>query len=556
MSAPALLPLAGRRLPALNLGASSFPHHRATLRLSEKFILLLILSAFITLCFGAFFFLPDSSKHKRFDLGLEDVLIPHVDTSKGGKHLGGFLIHGQGHDEHRHREEEERLRNKIRADHEKALEEAKEKLKKSRDEIQAEIQTEKNKVVQELKKKDSKPLPPVPLPNLIGINSGEPADPDIREKRNKIKEMMKHAWDNYRQYGWGHNELKPIARKGHSTNIFGSTVYGNSDFFLILFSDFHMYFLKLSGVGRNWGWASAGSSILAEFGTLHMEFVHLSYLTGDPVYYNKVGLKFTLQFFFTSFLPADHTSVGGLGDSFYEYLLKAWLMSDKTDTEARKMYDDAIEAIEKHLIRKSNGGLTFIGEWKNGHLERKMGHLTCFAGGMFALGADGSRDDKAGHYLQLGAEIAHTCHESYDRTTLKLGPEAFKFDGGVEAVAVRQNEKYYILRPEVIETYWYMWRFTHDPKYRQWGWEATQAIDKYCRVSGGFSGVKDVYSSSPTYDDVQQSFFLAETLKYLYLLFSNDDLLPLDHWVFNTEAHPLPVLHLANTTLSGNPAYR
>lgn len=74
------------------------------------------------------------------------------------------------------------------------------------------------------------------------------------------------------------------------------------------------------------------------------------------------------------------------------------------------------QAIEHHLIRKSNGGLTFIGEWKNGHLERKMGHLACFAGGMFALGADGSPDDKAGHYLQLGAEIAHTCHESYDRT--------------------------------------------------------------------------------------------------------------------------------------------
>ncbi|GAB0177565.1 mannosyl-oligosaccharide 1,2-alpha-mannosidase IB [Grus japonensis] len=325
-----------------------------------------------------------------------------------------------------------------------------------------------------------------------------------------------------------------------------------------------------SGVGRNWGWASAGSSILAEFGTLHMEFVHLSYLTGDPVYYNKVmHIRKLLQKMdrpnglYPNYLNPrtgrwgqHHTSVGGLGDSFYEYLLKAWLMSDKMDTEARKMYDDAIEAIEKHLIRKSNGGLTFIGEWKNGHLERKMGHLTCFAGGMFALGADGSRDDKAGHYLQLGAEIAHTCHESYDRTTLKLGPEAFKFDGGVEAVAVRQNEKYYILRPEVIETYWYMWRFTHDPKYRQWGWEATQAIEKYCRVSGGFSGVKDVYSSSPTYDDVQQSFFLAETLKYLYLLFSNDDLLPLDNWVFNTEAHPLPVLHLANTTLSGNPAYR
>lgn len=57
---------------------------------------------------------------------------------------------------------------------------------------------------------------------------------------------------------------------------------------------------------------------------------------------------------------------------------------------------------------------------------------------------------------------------------MKLGPEAFRFDGGVEAIATRQNEKYFILRPEVIETYMYMWRFTHDPKYRQWGWEAVQ----------------------------------------------------------------------------------
>lgn len=57
---------------------------------------------------------------------------------------------------------------------------------------------------------------------------------------------------------------------------------------------------------------------------------------------------------------------------------------------------------------------------------------------------------------------------------LKLGPEAFRFDGGVEAIATRQNEKYFILRPEVIETYMYMWRFTHDPKYREWGWEAVK----------------------------------------------------------------------------------
>ena len=68
-----------------------------------------------------------------------------------------------------------------------------------------------------------------------------------------------------------------------------------------------------------------------------------------------------------------------------------------------------------------------------------------------------------------------------------------------------------------------------------------QALEKNCRTDGGYSGIRDVYQVNPQKDDVQQSFFLAETLKYLYLIFSEDDLIPLDQWVFNTEAHPLPV---------------
>ena len=67
-------------------------------------------------------------------------------------------------------------------------------------------------------------------------------------------------------------------------------------------------------------------------------------------------------------------------------------------------------------------------------------------------------------------------------------------------------------------------------------------MEKNCRVDHGYSGIRDVYSSQSPKDDVQQSFFIAETLKYLYLLFSDDSVLPLDQWVFNTEAHPLPVL--------------
>ncbi|KTF80773.1 hypothetical protein cypCar_00021897 [Cyprinus carpio] len=283
-----------------------------------------------------------------------------------------------------------------------------------------------------------------------------------------------------------------------------------------------------SGIGRNWPWASGGSSILAEYGTLHLEFMHLSALSGRPVFAEKVmNIRKVLnrldkpQGLYPNYLNPNsgqwgqhHVSVGGLGDSFYEYLLKAWLMSDKTDEEGKKLYYDALQAIEKNLIRKSSGGLTYIAEWKGGLLEHKMGHLTCFAGGM------------------------------------KLGPEAFRFDGGVEAIATRQNEKYFILRPEVIETYMYMWRFTHDPKYRQWGWEAVQALEKYCRVVGGYSGVRDVYANTPNHDDVQQSFYLAETLKYLYLLFSDDDHLPFEHWVFNTEAHPLPVIKKQNPEIA------
>ncbi|KAK1796157.1 hypothetical protein P4O66_009242 [Electrophorus voltai] len=325
-----------------------------------------------------------------------------------------------------------------------------------------------------------------------------------------------------------------------------------------------------SGIGRNWPWASGGSSILAEYGTLHLEFMHLGRLSGKPVFAEKVmNIRKVLnrldkpQGLYPNYLNPNsgqwgqhHVSVGGLGDSFYEYLLKAWLMSEKKDEEGKRLYYDALkppngswfqtqqtqicvelvpgkfcragadrnlpacspQAIETNLIRKSSGGLTYIAEWKGGLLEHKMGHLTCFAGGMIALGADGAPDAATGHQMELAAEIARTCHESYARTNLKLGPEAFRFDGGVEAIATRQNEKYFILRPEVIETYMYMWRFTHDPKYRQWGWEAVQALEQHCRVEGGYSGVRDVYASTPSYDDVQQSFYLAETLKLLLYL--------------------------------------
>ncbi|NXD30572.1 MA1C1 mannosidase, partial [Spelaeornis formosus] len=476
------------------------------------------------------------------------------------------------------------------------------------------------------------------------VRGGRPGeDPESRARRMKVKEMMKFAWDNYRQYALGKNELRPLTRSGHVGNMFGglrgATVIDALDtlYIMELEEEFQeakqwversfdlnvngeaslfevniryiggllaTYYLtgeevfkskalelgeKLlpafntptgiprgvinlgrqgthTGMSWSWGWASAGSSILAEFGTLHLEFLHLSELSGNPVFAEKAtsallclpqvkNIRRLLsrvekpQGLYPNFLSPvtgswvqHHVSIGGLGDSFYEYLIKSWLMSDKKDSEAKKMYDDALEAIEKHLVKKSAGGLTYIAEWRGGILDHKMGHLACFSGGMIALGAQHAGDSRHRH-MELAAEITSTCHESYARSDTKLGPEAFRFEAGSEAMATRLSERYYILRPEVVESYMYLWRLTHEPKYRHWGWEVVQALEKHCRVEAGFSGIRDVYSTTPSHDNMQQSFFLAETLKYLYLLFSEDDVLSLEDWVFNTEAHPLPINH-------------
>lgn len=68
---------------------------------------------------------------------------------------------------------------------------------------------------------------------------------------------------------------------------------------------------------------------------------------------------------------------------------------------------------------------------------------------MFALGAKANENDVSSQYMDLAAELTNTCHESYARSTTKLGPEAFHFIEGNEARSLKNDEKYYILRPEV-----------------------------------------------------------------------------------------------------------
>jgi mannosyl-oligosaccharide alpha-1,2-mannosidase len=167
-------------------------------------------------------------------------------------------------------------------------------------------------------------------------------------------------------------------------------------------------------------------------------------------------------------------SLGALGDSFFEYLLKAWLQSGRTDDEAREMFDDAMVAINEHMVRVSPGGLTYVSDMKFDRLEHKMDHLACFAGGLYGLGSTTLHNQHTDKFMEVAEGLTNTCHESYARSNTKLGPESFRFSDAVEAKALKSQEKYYILRPETVESYFVMWRLTKDQKYRDWGWEAVQ----------------------------------------------------------------------------------
>ena len=111
-------------------------------------------------------------------------------------------------------------------------------------------------------------------------------------------------------------------------------------------------------------------------------------------------------------------SVGALGDSFYEYLLKQFIISGKTDLGAKKLYDDAIEALENHLLYKSaQHNLWYFAEMRNNRIEHKMDHLACFIAGLFALQSSNEpTEERKNHFLELAMEIGNTCHESYIRS--------------------------------------------------------------------------------------------------------------------------------------------
>ncbi|XP_021720326.1 mannosyl-oligosaccharide 1,2-alpha-mannosidase MNS1-like [Chenopodium quinoa] len=306
------------------------------------------------------------------------------------------------------------------------------------------------------------------------------------------------------------------------------------------------------GRPHNPGW-TGGDSILADSGTEQLEFIALSQRTGNPKYQQKVEnviSVFNKTFPDDGLLPiyinpnsgeGSRTTItfGAMGDSFYEYLLKVWIQGNKTTSVNlyRDMWERSMNGLLTLIQKTTPSSFTYICERNGNSLHHKMDELACFAPGMLALGSAGYGPGDSEKFMSLAKELAWTCYNFYQSTPTKLAGENYFFHSGQDmSVGTSWN----ILRPETVESLFYLWRLTGNKTYQEWGWNIFQAFEKNSRVESGYVGLKDV--NSGVKDNMMQSFFLAETLKYLYLLFSPPTVIPLDQWVFNTEAHPLKIV--------------
>lgn len=296
-----------------------------------------------------------------------------------------------------------------------------------------------------------------------------------------------------------------------------------------------------------------GSIILAELGTNVLEFASVARQSGNDKYRqmaekglravhgaNKNALMLNSVDRQTGVEQGSTRGVGAGTDSYYEYLIKYWVLGGRRDEHFRARWEQATdEALEQLMVYPPGWPFSYVTDSTGGNLDPVLEHLRCFYPGSIALGvmSGGVTGPKAERYLEFAGNMTQACFQLYNSTASGLGAERIMFDPSSGHISVVDSR--YWQRPEVIESIFYMWRATHDEKWREMGWKMWTAIDRHARWEGGFSGSTNADAVPPPSDDVSQSWFFAETLKYFYLLFSPDSALSLQDWVFNTEAHPL-----------------
>ncbi|XP_076242257.1 alpha-Mannosidase class I b [Calliopsis andreniformis] len=466
--------------------------------------------------------------------------------------------------------------------------------------------------------------PPQPKPNALKFNGPQ------NNRQKAVVAAFKHSWDGYKEYAWGHDNVRPISRKYQEWFGLGLTIVDSLDTMYImglnneflearawvdrnlvftqhrdvnlfevtirvlggLLSAYHLsgdkiFLTKATELGErlmpafstssnvpysdvNLGTKTAHSpkwgpdSSTSEVTSIQLEFRDLSRSTGEPKY-EEAAAKVSehvhqlekydglVPIFINAntglFRESATITLGARGDSYYEYLLKQWLQTGKTINYLRDDYLLGISGTQKHLVKRTAiNKYVFIAELvgTNKEIKPKMDHLTCYLGGTLALGVHhGLPSD----HMDLANEIVKTCYQTYAIQPTFLAPEITYFN--IQSVErensmdmyVKMTDAHNLLRPEFIESLFYMWYFTGNKTFQDWGWQIFQAFENYTKVEKGYTSignVRDVYNTRQ--QDMTESFWFAETLKYLYLLFDDTrQLIDLDRWVFNSEGHPLPM---------------
>ncbi len=428
-------------------------------------------------------------------------------------------------------------------------------------------------------------------------SAGSMADQEKAEMADKVRQEFLHAWNGYRKYAWGHDALKPLSHRPfdwYSHSLLMTPVDGLDTMIVMglkeqadaarklidtqLNFDQDMYVksfeidirmlgglvsaYQLTGdkrlleladdlgrrmlpifnsptgmpyeyVNLHTGAVRGAESNPAEIGSLLIEYGMLGRLTGKPIYYDKakravtalyerqspiglVGLGINVE---TGKWTDTSAGINGGIDSYYEYLLKAAILFGDKDCE--RMWRQSLTAINKYLADERPDGLWYGQADMNTGVRTttNYGALDAFFPAVLVLSGDADR--------------ARRLQESGYRMWNFAGIEPDSFDYAKMSI----NGPSYPLRPEIIESAYYLYHQTHDAKYLAMGKTFFDSLLKYCRTPDGFAALEDVRTKKQA--DSMESFFFAETLKYLYLLFAHPDALDFDSIVFNTEAHPM-----------------
>jgi mannosyl-oligosaccharide alpha-1,2-mannosidase len=284
--------------------------------------------------------------------------------------------------------------------------------------------------------------------------------------------------------------------------------------------------------------------------------------TPAPTYPGLVGTQFdTTAGGMLNFAGGWHSEV----DSFLEYLIKIYhYKADNITTEYANFWLTAAQSTEAHIAVHPYGfpDLTFLsGLDGNGDLTYTMDDYACFAGGNFLLGCKVLGIDSL---CDLGIAAADGCHSTYNTTATGLGPlywawyddatntyppdssvdidNGYRRNGAKNGAFIVNGDEGYSSFPEPLESWFYAYRITGDPRWAEYGWDMFLALNESSRNSVAFASVDNVgMPFGEGQSNSLDSFFFAEVLKYQYLMYADPDVVDLAQWVFNTECHPVRV---------------